>query len=196
MVARPFLYEPKANHTLQDREDLELQSLKSSAGFVQLERSTQTLVENLIHEQRRALSEQTIAFGARQDRTNEIVEAQHQQTRREIIKTIQNESIAQRRPKEEDDDDQHPAKIKLVSELILESLRFQTMDDRSEEIELAHQKTFGWVFAAPEQGKPWADFPEWLSLGTGIYWINGKAASGKSTLMKYVGGSSILVLVL
>jgi hypothetical protein len=27
---------------------------------------------------------------------------------------------------------------------------------------------------------------EWLEEGSGIYWINGKAGSGKTTLMKYI----------
>ncbi|KAE9371246.1 hypothetical protein N431DRAFT_558808 [Stipitochalara longipes BDJ] len=33
---------------------------------------------------------------------------------------------------------------------------------------------------------PWSDFAKWLKSGQGIYWINGKAGSGKSTLMRYV----------
>lgn len=32
----------------------------------------------------------------------------------------------------------------------------------------------------------WDDFAEWLKSGQGLYWINGKAGSGKSTLMNYI----------
>ena len=32
----------------------------------------------------------------------------------------------------------------------------------------------------------WASFPEWLRSGSNIYWMNGKAGSGKSTLMNYI----------
>ncbi|KAF4633741.1 hypothetical protein G7Y89_g4367 [Cudoniella acicularis] len=33
---------------------------------------------------------------------------------------------------------------------------------------------------------PWNSFVEWLSSGSGTYWIQGKAASGKSTLMSFI----------
>lgn len=32
----------------------------------------------------------------------------------------------------------------------------------------------------------WDDFSVWLKSGEGLYWINGKAGSGKSTLMNYI----------
>ena len=33
---------------------------------------------------------------------------------------------------------------------------------------------------------PWSNFADWLACGDGVYWINGKAGSGKSTLMSYI----------
>lgn len=52
---------------------------------------------------------------------------------------------------------------------------------------LTHTKrTFEWIHKIPETSDiSWSDFNNWLRCGTGIYWINGKAASDKSTLMKY-----------
>ncbi|KAK8112534.1 hypothetical protein PG984_013060 [Apiospora sp. TS-2023a] len=35
-------------------------------------------------------------------------------------------------------------------------------------------------------GRPWNDLPAWLRNGNGVYWINGKAGSGKSTLMAHI----------
>ena len=35
---------------------------------------------------------------------------------------------------------------------------------------------------------PWDNFSEWLRTGNAVYWINGKAGSGKSTLMNYICG--------
>jgi hypothetical protein len=32
----------------------------------------------------------------------------------------------------------------------------------------------------------WSNYAQWLREGEGIYWINGKAGSGKSTLMRYI----------
>jgi hypothetical protein len=55
------------------------------------------------------------------------------------------------------------------------------MHDRQDEIEIAHLHTFDWVFSDSEAG-----FYNWLKDDGGLFWIRGKPASGKSTLMKYV----------
>lgn len=74
-----------------------------------------------------------------------------------------------------------------ISLSLLQTLRFATMTARQETIADAHQRTFEWVFRDPAvYHKPWANFNQWLSCGNGIYWINGKAGSGKSTLMKLI----------
>ncbi|KAM0794722.1 hypothetical protein BDR22DRAFT_789812, partial [Usnea florida] len=58
---------------------------------------------------------------------------------------------------------------------------------RQESIAEAHSQTFQWIFdASGEKVRPWSNFVEWLESGHGIYWINGKAGSGKSTLMNYI----------
>lgn len=81
---------------------------------------------------------------------------------------------------------------KSVEDELLGRLNFPTITERFEEVAEAHQHTFQWIFRKPEdgvhagQGKQWSLFPEWLQHGNGLYWINGKAASGKSTLMKYI----------
>ena len=64
---------------------------------------------------------------------------------------------------------------------ILKSLRFPDMRLRHDTIEEAHHKTFEWIFS-----KNSSPFREWLSNDGGIFWVNGKAGSGKSTLMKYL----------
>ena len=53
----------------------------------------------------------------------------------------------------------------------------------------AHQKTFHWVYdpdGFDPSARRWDNIAEWLENGNGIYWINGKAGSGKSTLMNYL----------
>ena len=66
------------------------------------------------------------------------------------------------------------------------------MQDRRDEIETAHQKTFEWVFQANNEATPFANFLHWLGADntTLPYWINGKAGSGKSTLMKFIAGDA------
>ncbi len=60
------------------------------------------------------------------------------------------------------------------------------MMERYEEIPEAYQETFEWIFKNPDEAKPWSDFPKWLQSDNGVYWVNGKAASGKSCLMRYI----------
>lgn len=80
-------------------------------------------------------------------------------------------------------EDRHRRKVELH---ILESLHFETMTHRYETISEAHQHTFEWIFRDPAAAaKPWSSFIQWAESGGGIYWINGKAGSGKSTLMRF-----------
>ena len=69
---------------------------------------------------------------------------------------------------------------------ILNKLWFRKMEDRKQSIEIEHERTLRWVLEPPEDDVPWDDFAKWLQFQCGIYWISGKAGSGKSTLMKYL----------
>ena len=71
---------------------------------------------------------------------------------------------------------------------LLVSLRFSSMGDRQEEIPIAHKRTFRWIFedSSSREDAPWNSFTDWLRTGEGVYWVSGKAGSGKSTLMRYI----------
>ena len=78
---------------------------------------------------------------------------------------------------------------KRISDQILNALHFRSITDRRTTIPKAYHRTFQWIYRAPESDqKPWDSFTGWLQHGRGCYWINGKAGSGKSTLMKYIHG--------
>jgi hypothetical protein len=62
-----------------------------------------------------------------------------------------------------------------------DSLDFAERKQRYERITEAHPTTFNWIFEKSELG-----LISWLRKGTGIYWIQGKPGSGKSTLMKFL----------
>ncbi|KAF2727607.1 hypothetical protein EJ04DRAFT_557278 [Polyplosphaeria fusca] len=69
---------------------------------------------------------------------------------------------------------------------LLTWLRFSELDHRYQKIEEAHEKTFDWIFRKSRDYQ-WSDFTKWLkSDSEPLYWITGKPASGKSTLMKYI----------
>ena len=106
---------------------------------------------------------------------------QHDKTRTEIADLIIRNSGSDRR----NSDDENP--LLKQYKAMYESLAFPTIHDRYHEVAEAHQRTYEWIFRKPPESKDsWSDFGLWLREGSGIYWINGKPGSGKSTLMKYV----------
>jgi hypothetical protein len=79
---------------------------------------------------------------------------------------------------------------KVARELI-DSLWFSSITERIEDVVEAHRQTFTWIFEPTDMQKhdeviSWSKFVDWLRNDQSIYWINGKAGSGKSTLMKYL----------
>ena len=81
----------------------------------------------------------------------------------------------------------HEAGVTDNDQDIMQSLRFVEMLDRHENISDAYSETFEMIYG---DISPWSNFREWLQSGSGCYWINGKAGSGKSTLMKFIFGHS------
>ncbi|VUC25820.1 unnamed protein product [Clonostachys rosea] len=58
-------------------------------------------------------------------------------------------------------------------------LQSRELHTRVDQIENPYENTFSWIFELPS-------FCSWLQGGSGLFWINGKPGSGKSTLMKYI----------
>ena len=74
---------------------------------------------------------------------------------------------------------------------LLDSLWFNELWSREERIVDAHRQTFEWIFDSTGKGiGRWDNYVEWLKCGKGLYWIKGKAGSGKSTLMSFLGQDS------
>jgi hypothetical protein len=77
--------------------------------------------------------------------------------------------------------------IQDVTGEITNRLHFSRKDDRYDDITVAHQNTFNWALEARAKNSlSWPSLADWLQTDGGVYWINGKAGSGKSTLMKYL----------
>ncbi|KAI9660945.1 MAG: hypothetical protein M1821_009272 [Bathelium mastoideum] len=89
---------------------------------------------------------------------------------------------------------------------ILSSLRFPSLYVRRDNVKNAHAQTFEWIFNVGDvpsqrldEDKAPLQFVEWLEnwqQGDGVYWISGKAGSGKSTLMKFICNNSKTVKAL
>ncbi|KAH6705244.1 hypothetical protein BKA61DRAFT_493019 [Leptodontidium sp. MPI-SDFR-AT-0119] len=74
-----------------------------------------------------------------------------------------------------------------AEEVIIQSFRYDKMTHRYEDVLEAYQKTFEWIFDDDARSQvPWHNFASWLKDDQAVYWISGKAGSGKSTLMKHI----------
>jgi ankyrin repeat protein len=80
-------------------------------------------------------------------------------------------------------DPKRPALSEEQKQDLLESLKFDQIDDRKNTIKRAHIKTCKWLLKS-------TDYLDWLDISKmnehhGFLWIKGKAGAGKSTLMKF-----------
>jgi hypothetical protein len=81
------------------------------------------------------------------------------------------------------------SRCRYITKLLLLHIRFSAIRDREDRITKALTDTFEWVYheQVPEVGHfKWNPFARWLQSDAGLYWIAGKAGSGKSTLMKFL----------
>ena len=63
----------------------------------------------------------------------------------------------------------------------LRSLYYDAIQSRHDNIDEAHAKTFGWVLSSRSSA-----LVDWLRNDGNLFWIQGKAGSGKSTLVKFL----------
>jgi hypothetical protein len=119
---------------------------------------------------------------------------QHRETRAMILGRNANTIVGQNNegisanpePLEVTRDEEEKIRLEIKFR-ILESLSFSTMTSRFDEVSEAYDNTFNWIFYdSTTQQRPWSSFRDWLIYGTGVYWVNGKAGSGKSTLMRHI----------
>jgi len=78
------------------------------------------------------------------------------------------------------------ATLDLPQEIILSSLQFLDMRNRQDKISEPSYSTYNWIFEATSTSPHPVKYMPWLQSGDGIFWITGKAGSGKSTLMKHL----------
>lgn len=82
-----------------------------------------------------------------------------------------------------------PETRERMKETILSTLRYRGMEDRQGRIRETYKTTFQWILNDNGQTTGTGQSPSlkrWLESPDQVYWISGKAGSGKSTLMKYL----------
>lgn len=79
------------------------------------------------------------------------------------------------------------AKSTAWHQRLVESLYYPRFESRHDAISAAHESTFEWMLRDTDD--PWKNprrFVEWLRSRNGTFFVQGKAGSGKSTLMKFL----------
>ena len=85
-----------------------------------------------------------------------------------------------------------PADRHKAQSLLLAEIQYDSMIDRQDRIAIAHELTLQWIFhdgpteSSNSDTRHGSSFRQWLESDEKIYWITGKAGSGKSTLMKFL----------
>jgi len=173
--------------------------LQQSKRFDEIDEKTKHILEALLeskHTRSQDVFDQNLAAAQLLSRTELVVTDQSDKTHALIVNTMQVLSQAKeaqmsstaKNKAEKIQKEEEELQI-LVEENVLDILSFGTMSDREGDIGEAHQNTFVWLLnpkAKSPQKQQWDDLVEWLKSGLGLYWINGKAGSGKSTLMRFI----------
>ncbi|KAH7397492.1 hypothetical protein BKA64DRAFT_37798 [Cadophora sp. MPI-SDFR-AT-0126] len=138
-----------------------------------------------------AINAQTLEITTLHVDTQNIVINEHERTRRVLLAAVENMGSTNCKPSNARNIYQSPELVQQAQGRILRSLQYPSVSERYDQIPKAHSSTFEWIFKDSNEGdRPWSNFKDWLQSGNTIYWINGKAGSGKSTLMKYLYGHS------
>ncbi|KAF8850858.1 hypothetical protein BDZ45DRAFT_731282 [Acephala macrosclerotiorum] len=178
---------------VQLREKLDGIELRADSRFDKLDGKTQEVITALLNT-RNALTVdvqiQTRAIAQMLSGMEVAVLSQQDQTRTIIIDTLRRyDNLDPKNMSSEEKWEKSVTKafekeekgLKFdVEHKLLKSLTFPTMHDRIDEISEEHTNTFGWVFDET-QPVPWDHFGNWLKESEGLYWVNGKAASGNGT---------------
>jgi hypothetical protein len=182
--------------TILNRENVNLLSVRVSERFDRLDKQTQKIISALTAQSSpsnrppEGVQDQILALTQLLSRLEATNVSEHRKTRAMVIGRVglDDDGVisANPEPLEVLRDEEEEVRLK-VQVRILESLRFSTITSRYEDVSETYNKTFNWIFynSTTEQ-RPWSSFNDWLISGSGVYWINGKAGSGKSTLMRHI----------
>lgn len=130
-------------------------------------------LSQLVREQERQVHEDALTKLEARIQLFETWRMQNEASIRSIVDTI--------------DQQEEERRLRKYQRKVLDTLYFEKIDDRQNMIDEKHAKTLQWVFDPPANSQ-WSRVPDWLRGSDALYWITGKAGSGKSTFVKWLYG--------
>ncbi|KAF7925040.1 uncharacterized protein EAE98_007128 [Botrytis deweyae] len=181
------------------RDQLDSISSNQEVRFDHLDYSTKTIITALLTHQdevSKGIQDQTIAITQLLGRI-EILAEKHtfpsgivQQIDKIEVNQSQSLILAEEQTSQNQvlhNHEWHEKALRLqIAQYLVQNLKFPALKEREETIADVYRGTFEWLFNDSHESTPWPSFVHWLEHGSSIYWINGKAASGKSTLMRFI----------
>lgn len=194
---------------MRSREKIDGQVMHLSARFDSLDRQTQRIISCLLEtskpnpgdeyqdEDRIEIAEVTYALAQLISRLEAVNRDSHRHIRAlalaaerglKLSSTSEQNIVADIEMLDVSNDEEWALQNSIQTQ-ILESLCYSMMSNRYERVVEAYPNTFEWIFRSSTNDQlQWSNFSDWLKTDTNqrVYWISGKAGSGKSTLMKHI----------
>ncbi|ROV93714.1 hypothetical protein VSDG_06938 [Cytospora chrysosperma] len=157
---------------------LNLSDVRNSQGFQTLDDDVKTLTEAMLQEQgylKKAIRNLDVSADER-----------HKQVLTHLRKLI-----PAAEPVLERDINENRRRIKALVKELSDRLWFDAIPRRHYAITAAHKKTFDWIFNGQKKTtQSNTTLMEWMTVGSGLYWISGRAGTGKSSLMRFLDDDS------
>ncbi|KAK4449187.1 hypothetical protein QBC34DRAFT_425918 [Podospora aff. communis PSN243] len=181
------------------RKSLTMLESHQNDQFERLQSSITSVLWELVQSHSKPLPEWPLNVNRAEEQEGETTKASYGTVAFDLDTAEWTEQVGDDNENSDTDEEKEDPKVRLVRNVaagfrraekdVLESLAFPVMRDRENDIVSAEAATFDWIFRDPRASdRPWSNFCEWLADGKsdGLYWISGKAGSGKSTLMKHL----------
>jgi hypothetical protein len=174
------------------RRTTDLTALIQQEAFKKIDQQTAEIIQRLIqapNELFASLDAQTLELASRHDESDALAIRLQQET----LTAINHLKTATPAPHTTSHSLVQDNSAEKVRESLIDMLKFRQMTDRESEVAIAHHATFRWILTDQDHSQAaFSPLLPWLISADGAYWISGKAGSGKSTLMKYLGSNQVV----
>ncbi|KZL68530.1 small s protein [Colletotrichum incanum] len=165
------------------KANTDMAAMSNSIALQKLDEGTRSIIKALLADGSTTRSQMASQISNIEQKLNQYIEVSTFLTNTHHAETI--DTIRSSGPKSTSNN--NAVTERTIVDNILGALWFSKMKDRYDDIETAHRKTYEWVFSGSEEQKGDShSFKNWVESSHSLFWVSGRAGTGKSTLMKYL----------